>query len=532
MDADKVTELPWETRQAHEIVNLEGGKKEILLALAVIVVPNVILTALPGIPDPIAKESSAFLINFSATRLLIIVSWTSTLTLLLSSKYRGWEKRERINSIANGLITWLVIVSVVGYLSIFTYTWLHATTSTIQLLQALPSPSSVSAYGRGFYSSECVNITSYTLCSIGISEKGPVFIQGSEAFRTTANVSSQNTVISFPYRGQSYSLITDPNCFFITQQCGLNWGNGPLGPFNCSSGFSGGLPNHKYYVNQFNVTGYSLNPSWGFAGVEFFQDPGLTLNFSNVVGSGSSPGVQSIFLYTPANPVYLGAYGLILGLTENDSLANLTSGDLAVTATDGLGFIMGCNLTAVSVQQMVQSNISVLRTLASPFVTELANLINLSQAAAGEATKDEFRESWTTGFSTMVLSLSASTISPRITIREQARISTLVARVPKAPLAVLILLTLLYATIGIILACIALQSRPDITKNIQGRLSVAGRAAKCFESNERCEGPTKEIKDLGWKYDLIRQEDREISATITTRGDKNLEPDVETGPIS
>jgi len=63
-------------------------------------------------------------------------------------------------------------------------------------------------------------------------------------------------------------------------------------------------------------------------------------------------------------------------------------------------------------------------------------------------------------------------------------------------LAVLILLTLLYATIGIILACIALQSGPNITKNIQGRLSVAGRAAKCFESNERCEGPTKEIKDL------------------------------------
>ena len=44
MDADKVTELPWETQQTREIINLEGGRKKIILALAVIVAPNVILT--------------------------------------------------------------------------------------------------------------------------------------------------------------------------------------------------------------------------------------------------------------------------------------------------------------------------------------------------------------------------------------------------------------------------------------------------------------------------------------------------------
>ena len=44
IDAEKVTELPWETRQTQEKANLEGGKKDILLALAVIVAPNVILT--------------------------------------------------------------------------------------------------------------------------------------------------------------------------------------------------------------------------------------------------------------------------------------------------------------------------------------------------------------------------------------------------------------------------------------------------------------------------------------------------------
>jgi hypothetical protein len=181
MNADKVTELLWETRQTREIVNLKGGKKAILLALAVIVVPNVILTAillgpilynqvsqtysqLPGVPDPLARESSAFLVDFSATRLLTVASWTSTLTSLLPSfamvlvsfpvartimnaskdkntddlptpyqlsmllsvlsgsigslwdwfKYRGWEKRERVNGIARGSIIWLLFVLVLG----------------------------------------------------------------------------------------------------------------------------------------------------------------------------------------------------------------------------------------------------------------------------------------------------------------------------------------------------------------------------------------------------------------------------------
>jgi hypothetical protein len=181
MDADKVTELPWETQQTREIINLEGGRKKIILALAVIVAPNVILTAvllglilhnqvpqtysqLPGVPDPLARESSAFLVDFSATKLLTAASWTSTLTSLLPSfamllvsfpiahtimnaskdkrtddlptpyqlsmllgvlsgsiaslwnwfKYRSWEKRERVNGIAKTSITWLVIVSVLG----------------------------------------------------------------------------------------------------------------------------------------------------------------------------------------------------------------------------------------------------------------------------------------------------------------------------------------------------------------------------------------------------------------------------------
>jgi ABC-type spermidine/putrescine transport system permease subunit I len=83
-------------------LNLQGAKKDILLSLAIIFVPNLILTAvllglvfhyqvpqthseLPGVPDPLARESSAYLVDFSATKLLTVASWTSTLSSLLPS---------------------------------------------------------------------------------------------------------------------------------------------------------------------------------------------------------------------------------------------------------------------------------------------------------------------------------------------------------------------------------------------------------------------------------------------------------------
>jgi hypothetical protein len=160
------------------ITNPQGAKKDIPLLLAIIFVPNLILIAvllglvfhyqvpqtysrLPGVPDPLARESSAYLINFSATKLLTVASWTSALSSLLPSvamalvsfpvartimnasknkrtddlptpyqlimllgvlsgsvgslwawfKYRNWKKRELVNDTAKSSITWLVFVS-------------------------------------------------------------------------------------------------------------------------------------------------------------------------------------------------------------------------------------------------------------------------------------------------------------------------------------------------------------------------------------------------------------------------------------
>jgi hypothetical protein len=114
----------------------------------------------------------------------------------------------------------------------------------------------------------------------------------------------------------------------------------------------------------------------------------------------------------------------------------------------------------------------------------------------------------------MVLALSAGIMSPRANIMEQARISTLVARVPKAPLVTPVLLNLVYAVAGVVLAVMAARTGPGETKNVQGRLNVTGLAAMCFESKVRCEGPAKEIQDLFAEKEVGTRDQRYLKVSI------------------
>ncbi|PMD35074.1 hypothetical protein L207DRAFT_588563 [Hyaloscypha variabilis F] len=596
MSASNTNNLARKPLASRGTINRQEARKEILLSLAIIFVPNLIFTAillglvshyqvpptyfeLPGVPEPVVRESSAYLINFSATKLLTVASWTSTLssllpsfvmvlvsypvacTLLDASKDKKTDNLPTpyqlsmllgtLNGTFGSLWNWLM------YLIIIADTWLHATTSTIQIWQAVPGIPSVSTFGRGFASGDCVTITeTYTNpCSVSVGEHGPYFIYGAaESFATLANDSSQNSLLLFQYKGKSYALITDANipqetsyqartfavttqCTLIDDKCGLISGAAST-VYNCSEEFSGYLP----------AAPDLINPSWALAGVRFFQDPGLSQTFPYRGGE---------FNFTSTNPVYMGAYGAILGWNTESSLYN-SSGGLDLTRTQDLAFVLGCNVTAydleyvwyngsVLVQQMVQSNGSVLRSFTAPFVSELANMMNLAQSAAGQSTPSGFVESWATGFSTMALGLSASSFSPRETIKEQVRVSTLVARVPKAPLAVLVFLTLLYAVIGILLAYIAVKAGTDETKSVQSRLSVAGLAAKCFEGEDICERPKKEIYELfaenevgardqrcpkvsivasrrgGWKYELMEKDEQSNAVFVDLAGNKTAQ---------
>jgi hypothetical protein len=86
-------------------------------------------------------------------------------------------------------------------------------------------------------------------------------------------------------------------------------------------------------------------------------------------------------------------------------------------------------------------------------------------------------------FSRSMISMIAGITDARSNIAEQLRETRLVTRLPKAPFFTLIVLNLLFAVLGFILAIVAFASQPKRTRDIQARLSIAGLVAALLESD-------------------------------------------------
>ena len=93
----------------------------------------------------------------------------------------------------------------------------------------------------------------------------------------------------------------------------------------------------------------------------------------------------------------------------------------------------------------------------------------------------EFADYFAREFSRSSISMLAGITDNKLNDVEQLRESRLVTRLPKAPFFTLIILNLLFATVGIILAIIAFASQPKRVRDIQARLSTAGLVAALLE---------------------------------------------------
>lgn len=254
---------------------LEGAIEDITLALLTITLPMFTLTGVflglvytNKVANP-PGDSSAYYIDYSATRLATVSSWTSTATSLIfpfsatllaypmaksfyqrSSapdpsqlptpyqlsimigllggglgpmwthvRYFFWKGRPRIPTVLSLTAVGVILFFVVGLGILAADTWLHVTTTTVPYGIVTPRDPPQTQFGRGL-SSRCFdpdNSSRPDPCVNSGSLTGPssrALINAGEAYSALANLSADNLLTTSTIDGQRLAHFVDPKSGF------------------------------------------------------------------------------------------------------------------------------------------------------------------------------------------------------------------------------------------------------------------------------------------------------------------------------
>jgi hypothetical protein len=360
-------------------------------------------------------------------------------------------------------------------------------------------------------------------------------VGGSEAFATLNGISRWNavatikdhdeksyayltwprTIPSIDYEASTFAIATE--CKPISRACGLRLYNGIRTPFHCSNAFYGD-------ITMQNISG----TDYGSNGVSFFSNS----TFS-----------ERIKLHTVRmNPFYFGAWAHIFTQGNrtsgesgtSDQLNHISSDpEIVVPAMGGLSWILNCSatvfdMTYVSINgssprptRLQPTNETMSSILAAPlFYSSFgeAALQTAAYIASSQFDSTHLAASWAKEFSRISMSLSAGVITPRENLQEQHRSTILLAKVPKAPLFLLLLLNCLYAIIGFILAGLAFKAVGEHgTKDVQLRLSVAGLVGLLFERSKALQ-PIGKIEDMFREWNDLHGHGTKVGVEKTAEG--------------
>jgi hypothetical protein len=124
-----------------------------------------------------------------------------------------------------------------------------------------------------------------------------------------------------------------------------------------------------------------------------------------------------------------------------------------------------------------------------------ANLVQAVSVAGLGNTAQSISDQFAQSDSETALAVASGAFGPRPATELQLRSQILVVRVPKAPLMFLVLMNLLLAVLGVVLAALAWNSvRHGDTGEIQARLSIPAIVASHFESAS-VRGPLKNVEN-------------------------------------
>lgn len=317
-------------------------------------------------------------------------------------------------------------------------------------------------------------------CSLSIAATNIFLINGSQSLQVLNNVSQSMSVLTYEsdppctYLGippsevlsqRDYTATTfgmQTKCRPISTECNLIAYDGASTLFKCNSAFSGSVSENLI--------------------MPYFTDATLSSN-------DTSAGIQ--------NPYYFGLATVSNSEGGGTLAENSTSvPEIVGVVHGGIAFVLGCSVTVYNVEyDSVNGTVTRFVTAASNdstaniWQTTMAqtNVGNpyLQQAASLAAFSDsaqELADKIALAYSKVALAIGAQAVMPHPALAAQERTSSLVARVPLAPLFTLVTANLLFVALGFVLTGIALGTSGGEVRDVQARLSIVGLVADRFEA--------------------------------------------------
>lgn len=293
----------------------------------------------------------------------------------------------------------------------------------------------------------------------------------------------------FDYRANTIALATQ--CRPVTKACNMQATLNPT-PFKCNNGFYRDVDNlTNFEVFLFEDDTYSSALDTNEKGAFFGKNPFYLASWA-VVDSQGKPG--TVF-------------------PSDSRMAKLLQDpDVVQPEEGGMGWVIECTGTVYEAEYSVINN-TVMNpkftlasdghgaAIAAPVSQSFANAaVEQAHRAASvvSSSAQELASVWGDQYSITSLSLVAGSMTPRKNLDQQHRLQKLVARVPKAPLFVLILLNLAYVGLGILLTLYAMifTRVGSGTGAARQRLTVQGLVAASFEPTQRAVLGGNKVEDM------------------------------------
>ncbi|KAJ5403236.1 hypothetical protein N7509_003107 [Penicillium cosmopolitanum] len=421
-----------------------------------------------------------------------------------------------------------VLATVLGLLVSAADTWLHLVTTTVPFTQLSPVSSTMN-YSFGI-TPRCLTSNNSVaaqgdaasdglFCSISIAATGAFFRDPTITYQVISNISSEAAVYThtksdgkvYTYFGipseeldpnhdfTAHSYASETSCSLTTQPCHVRNAASSV-RFNCSAAFAG-------FINNRDLQS------------AFYTDEKM-----NDVTNTYNKGTGNPYYFSFASAESTGV-STVPGGSENK--------DFVMSLHGALTFALGCKSTVYDVEyDQVNGSITRFNTrisntsVSNIWQTTVANYpgdwdlpVKQAMTAAFYSTNSsqEFADMVALSYGKSSMAFGAQGIEPRPALAVQRRNTTLVARLPVAPLIAVVAFCLLFVVAGLLLTGLAIwAARFEDVRNIQASLGIVGLVADRFEKDDL----KKEAKDTdGFFAEYVGHSGRRVAIEKYTETD-------------